>query len=111
MPAIRSAPHAILTGAAEDPDIRLDMAATMALTPRAQVALQEVSEVLDRIAHTFRLVPGDLAVVDNRVALQGLPAVQACHDGRDRWLQRTFVAADLRRSRDLRPRDSHVLVG
>jgi L-asparagine oxygenase len=106
-----STPHAVLAGAAEDPDIRLDMAATMALTPRAQLALQEVNEVLDQIAHTFRLVPGDLVTVDNRVALHGRTAIQPRYDGRDRWLQRTFVAADLRRSRDLRPRDSHVLVG
>jgi L-asparagine oxygenase len=106
-----SAPHAVLAGAAEDPDIRLDMAATTALTPRAQLALGKLGEVLDQIAHTFRLVPGDLAIVDNRVALHGRTAFQPRYDGRDRWLQRTFVAADLRRSRDLRPQDSHVLVG
>jgi L-asparagine oxygenase len=106
-----SAPHAVLAGAAEDPDIRLDMAATRALTSRARLALQEVNEVLDQIAHTFRLVPGDLAIVDNRVALHGGTAFRPRYDGRDRWLQRTFVVADLRRSRDLRPRDSHVLVG
>lgn len=106
-----SAPHAVLTGAAEDPDMRLDVAATMALTSRAQLALQEVNEVLDQIAHTLRLVPGDLAIVDNRMALHGRTAFRPRYDGRDRWLQRTLVAADLRRSRDLRPRDSHVLVG
>jgi L-asparagine oxygenase len=106
-----SVPHAILAGAAEDPDIRLDLAATTALTPRAQLALQEAGEVLGQIARTFPLVPGDLAIVDNRVALHGQTAVRPRHDGRDRWLQRTFVAADLRRSRGLRPRDSHVLVG
>jgi L-asparagine oxygenase len=106
-----SAPHAVLAGAAEDPDIRLDTAATTALTPRAQMALAEVSEALDQVAHTFRLAPGDLAIVDNRVALHGRTAFRPRYDGRDRWLQRTFVAADLRRSRDLRPQDSHVLVG
>jgi L-asparagine oxygenase len=106
-----TAPHAVLTGAAEDPDIRLDMAATVALTPRAKMALEEIDEALDRIEHTFRLAPGDLAIVDNRVALHGRTAFRPRYDGRDRWLQRTFVAADLRRSRSLRPSDSHVLMG
>jgi L-asparagine oxygenase len=106
-----TAPHAVLTGAPEDPDIRLDMAATVALTPKAKLALEEVDGALARVEHTFRLVPGDLAIVDNRVALHGRTAFRPRYDGRDRWLQRTFVSADLRRSRNLRPKDSHVLIG
>jgi L-asparagine oxygenase len=32
------------------------------------------------------------------------------YDGKDRWLQRTFVMNDLRRSRFQRPGDGYVLV-
>ena len=106
-----TAPHAVLTGAADDPDIRLDTSATVALTPQARMALEEAAEALPRIEHAVRLVPGDLAIVDNRVTLHGRTAFRPRYDGRDRWLQRTFVAADLRRSRNLRPMDSHVLTG
>jgi L-asparagine oxygenase len=60
-------------------------------------------------ALTHQLVPGDLAVVDNRVTVHGRTAFTPRYDGRDRWLQRTFAALNLRRSRGHRPGDGHVL--
>ena len=48
-------------------------------------------------------------MVDNRVTVHGRTAFRPRYDGRDRWLQRTFVAADLRRSREYRPGDGYVL--
>jgi L-asparagine oxygenase len=47
--------------------------------------------------------------VDNRVTVHGRTAFQPRYDGRDRWLQRTFALADLRRSRGYRPNDGYVL--
>ncbi|MCW2879841.1 MAG: hypothetical protein JWQ95_3941 [Sphaerisporangium sp.] len=102
-------PHAVFFGAPEDPDMRVDLAATTALTPRADMALAELGKVLDGVAHTVRLAAGDLAIVDNRVTVHGRTAFRPRYDGRDRWLQRTFVATDLRRSRDHRPLDGYVL--
>ncbi|MFB9721944.1 TauD/TfdA family dioxygenase [Planobispora longispora] len=102
-------PHGVLSGAPEDPDMRVDLAATTPLTPRAEAALAELGEVFDRSAQSVRLLPGDLVIVDNRVTVHGRTAFQPRYDGRDRWLQRTFVAVNLRRSRDHRPADGHVL--
>nr|BFE86607.1 hypothetical protein GCM10020093_092080 [Planobispora longispora] len=99
----------MLSGAPEDPDMRVDLAATTPLTPRAEAALAELGEVFDRSAQSVRLLPGDLVIVDNRVTVHGRTAFQPRYDGRDRWLQRTFVAVNLRRSRDHRPADGHVL--
>ncbi|MBC6451071.1 TauD/TfdA family dioxygenase [Actinokineospora xionganensis] len=104
-----TAPHAVFRGAPEDPDMRVDLAATTPLTPRAAAALVELAQVFDRTASVVRLAAGDLAIVDNRVAAHGRTAFQPRYDGADRWLQRTFVATDLRRSRDHRPRDGYVL--
>ena len=41
------------------------------------------------------LEAGDLLVVDNSVAVHGRTPFTARFDGTDRWLQRTFVVADL----------------
>ncbi|GAA3988754.1 clavaminate synthase family protein [Allokutzneria multivorans] len=104
-----SEPHAVLHGSPEDPDLRVDLAATTALTEQAEAALARLREAFATTTRSARLVPGDLAVVDNRVTVHGRSLFRPRYDGRDRWLQRTFVAADLRRSRDHRPGDSHVL--
>ncbi|MFE9632765.1 TauD/TfdA family dioxygenase [Streptomyces sp. NPDC006463] len=102
-------PHAVLTGAYEDPDLRVDMAATEPLTERAAAALVELQLLFERTARTARLEPGDLAVVDNRITVHGRTAFSPRFDGTDRWLQRTFVLADLRRSRAHRAGDGYVL--
>ncbi|WP_432139879.1 TauD/TfdA family dioxygenase [Streptomyces sp. bgisy154] len=102
-------PHAVLTGAVEDPDVRVDFAATRPMTDRARTALTELAELFDLTAQTVRLAPGDLAVVDNRVTVHGRTPFRPRYDGRDRWLQRSFVLTDLRRSRGLRARDGYVL--
>ena len=41
------------------------------------------------------LEPGDLLVIDNNVAVHGRSPFTARFDGHDRWLQRSFVVADL----------------
>ncbi len=101
--------HPVLFGAVEDPDLRIDLAATTPLSPRAAAAQAELARAFGALARTVKLVPGDLAIVDNRVTVHGRTAFRPRYDGADRWLQRTFVAADMRRSRGYRPRDGYVL--
>lgn len=101
--------HAVLFGAPEDPDVRVDFAATEPLTPRAGRALLELQELFDLTARTALLEPGDLAVVDNRVTVHGRTAFRPRYDGNDRWLQRSFILSDLRRSRGLRDADGYVI--
>ncbi|WP_370934477.1 TauD/TfdA family dioxygenase [Amycolatopsis sp. cg13] len=104
-------PHAVLAGAPDDPDVCVDFAATRPLSEAAAEALRQLQEELVRHSSTVRLVPGDLAVVDNRIALHGRTSFTPRYDGRDRWLQRGFALRDLRRSRELRPADGHILLG
>lgn len=87
----------------------MDFSATTAVTPEARRALVELEAAVDAASHTVRLTPGDLAIVDNRVTTHGRTAFRPRYDGGDRWLLRTFAVADLRRSRDHRPGDGHVL--
>ncbi|HEX3782014.1 MAG TPA: TauD/TfdA family dioxygenase [Pseudonocardiaceae bacterium] len=105
-----TAPHPVLFGAADDPDLRVDFAATTALTRRGTDALEELRQAFGQAAKTHYLLPGDLAIVDNHVTVHGRTAFQPRYDGQDRWLQRTFALTSLRRSRGSRPDDGHVLV-
>ncbi|MFD7912010.1 TauD/TfdA family dioxygenase [Streptomyces sp. NPDC059752] len=102
-------PRPVLSGAFEDPDIRMAQLVTAPLTPRAAAALTEFGRACETTARTLRLTPGDLVVIDNRVTVHGRTAFHPRYDGADRWLQRTYVSTDLRRSRDHRPQDGHVL--
>ncbi|WP_250306641.1 clavaminate synthase family protein [Streptomyces sp. A 4/2] len=102
-------PRPVLSGAAEDPDIRMAQLVTTPLTPRATAALTEFGRACEATARTLRLTPGDLVIIDNRVTVHGRTAFRPRYDGADRWLQRTYVTTDLRRSRDHRPHDGHIL--
>ncbi|MEV8530149.1 clavaminate synthase family protein [Streptomyces sp. NPDC052000] len=99
----------VLSGAIEDPDIRMAQLVTTPLTPRATAALAEFGRACEATARTLRLTPGDLVIIDNRVTVHGRTAFHPRYDGADRWLQRTYVTTDLRRSRDHRPHDGHIL--
>ncbi|MCX5192890.1 TauD/TfdA family dioxygenase [Streptomyces sp. NBC_00249] len=101
--------HAVLTGPAEDPDLRVDLAATRPLTGRAERALAELADVFETVGQTQVLTTGDLVIVDNRIAVHGRSRFTPRYDGSDRWLQRTFVAADVRRCRAHRAGDGNVL--
>ncbi|WP_420497451.1 TauD/TfdA family dioxygenase [Parafrankia sp. FMc2] len=104
-------PHAVLAGVPEDPDVRVDFAATKPLGSQAGEALAELATLIHQSAREVFLRPGDLAIVDNRVTMHGRSGFRPRYDGADRWLQRTFVCADLRRSRAFRPDDGYVLTG
>ncbi|MFI5735099.1 TauD/TfdA family dioxygenase [Kribbella sp. NPDC051587] len=101
--------HSILSGDADDPDLCYDQAATRATTAAGEVALAVLNEAIREHADGVRLRHGDIAIVDNRVALHGRSSFVPRYDGRDRWLQRGFAFSDLRRSRDHRPGDGEVL--
>lgn len=102
-------PRAVLRGDPDDPDLCVDQAATRPVTERAVAAMAELGELFDNSFNGLRLDAGDLAIVDNRVTVHGRSAFTPRYDGADRWLQRTFVFADLRRSRGHRPGDGYVL--
>lgn len=101
--------HSVLTGADDDPDVRVDFASTRPLDDEAATAMEELRDALCSVRTTVVLAPGDLAIVDNRIALHGRTAFTPRYDGRDRWLQRAFVHLDPRRSRPARTYNGHVL--
>jgi L-asparagine oxygenase len=94
--------HAVFSGPAQDPDILVDFNATEPLDDEARKAMNVLKERLADVARTFILRSGDLAVVDNRVTVHGRSEFIPRYDGRDRWLHRSFIHLDNRRSLGLR---------
>ncbi len=101
--------HAVLTGAREDPDIVVDFHATRPLDEAAREAMGVLRQQLAAAAQEFVLRPGDLAILDNRVTVHGRSEFVPRYDGRDRWLHRTFVHLDARRSLGARSGDSQII--
>ncbi|GAA0373369.1 TauD/TfdA family dioxygenase [Actinoallomurus spadix] len=101
--------HPVLAGAPDDPDVRVDFSATRPLDDDAGRALETLREAFDQVARTIVLTPGDLALVDNRLAIHGRTAFTPRYDGNDRWLYRTFVHLNHRVSRASRTGNGNVL--
>ncbi|OXY98209.1 TauD/TfdA family dioxygenase [Streptomyces diastatochromogenes] len=95
---VRSA-HPVLQGDLDDPNVLVDFAATHPLDERAKAAMAELREAFVETMAAHRLRVGDLAVVDNRVAVHGRTSFTPRYDGEDRWLERVYAHLDNRRSR------------
>ncbi|MEO7260733.1 MAG: TauD/TfdA family dioxygenase [Jatrophihabitantaceae bacterium] len=101
--------HAVLKGAPDDPDIRVDFCSTRPKSAAAAQAMADLSRALASVTRTLPLQAGDLAIVNNYVAVHGRTAFRPRYDGRDRWLQRCFVLLNSRPSRHVRPGGGPVL--
>ena len=88
-------PMPVLAGDPAHPTLTFDADLMVGIDPAAQEALQELRRVV-KVRHIgVALEAGDLLVVDNSAAVHGRSPFRARFDGTDRWLQRTFVVADL----------------
>ncbi|TJZ44120.1 hypothetical protein FCH28_31470 [Streptomyces piniterrae] len=94
-------PCAVLFGGTERPYLRVDPAFMTAVPgdTEATEALSALVEQLEAHLVDVALGPGDLLVVDNYRAVHGRSAFRARFDGTDRWLKKTVVTRDLRKSR------------
>ncbi|MFD9397058.1 TauD/TfdA family dioxygenase [Streptomyces sp. NPDC060000] len=101
--------HAVLDGDRDDPDIQVDFSATVPLDEEAAEALDVLRGALLDVAAMLVLQPGELAFVDNRLSVHGRTSFEPRYDGHDRWLHRTFVHLDNRRSRSHRAGNGFVL--
>lgn len=106
--ALYSPPIPVLTGDMLDPDLCIDFHALEATIEPAQEALQLFKAALEHVVIGYVLLPGDLIIIDNRIAAHARTEFKPRYDGNDRWLQRLFVVQDLRRSRGSRPHGGHI---
>ncbi|MFL5863680.1 MAG: TauD/TfdA family dioxygenase [Solirubrobacteraceae bacterium] len=89
--------------------ICVDFASTDALDAGAEAALDALAQALAQVRRTSVLQPRHIAIVDNRIALHRRTAFRPRYDGRDRWLQRTYVQLDSCKSRPVRQFDGNVM--
>ena len=85
----------LVSGTLDEPTFVFDADLTIGVDPFAERVVAEVRAAIERCQTSVVLEPGDLLVIDNNVAVHGRSPFVAKFDGTDRWLQRTFVVADL----------------
>lgn len=90
----------VLFGPRDTPYLRIDGDFTEALPgdTEAERALRECVELLDAAAERIVLEAGELAFLDNYQVVHGRDVFIPRYDGTDRWLKRTSVVRDLRRT-------------
>jgi L-asparagine oxygenase len=103
-----SSPLPVLSGPHDDPDLCVDFHAMATIRSDGAAAFEALREAMTAALIGVVLEPGDLLVVDNRVAVHGRTGFVPRYDGEDRWLRRCFAVADLRPSRGLRRPASRV---
>jgi L-asparagine oxygenase len=107
-PARYSARLPVLSGPVDDPDMCVDFHAMEPLDERGTRAFGSLREKLMRALIGVALQPGDLLIVDNRLAAHGRTGFSPRYDGTDRWLRRCFAVSDIRASRGMRYATSRV---
>jgi L-asparagine oxygenase len=92
---VLGAPMAVLGGSRQAPTLVFDADLMVGMDGEATQALAVLSSAVAAHHTGVVLEPGDLLVIDNTVAVHGRSPFTPRFDGTDRWLQRTFVVADL----------------
>lgn len=98
---VECGPVAVLTGALDDPFVRLDPLFMRPVDPDDTAAAEALAHIAERVPAAARqcvLATGDLLVIDNLRVIHGRTAYKPRFDGRDRWLQKAFVSSSLRKS-------------
>jgi Fe(II)/alpha-ketoglutarate-dependent arginine beta-hydroxylase len=102
---------AVLYGDPRDPFIRIDPYFMDPLDDdESQSALNSLIRAIDTNISEMALQPGDFLFVDNYRAVHGRKPFKAKYDGTDRWLKRTNITRDLRKSRSARATSSSHII-
>jgi L-asparagine oxygenase len=101
------APTAVLRGTGDDLEFTFDADLMVGMDPQANDALEEIRTRIEREHIGVVLEAGDMLIVDNHRAVHGRSKFAARFDGTDRWLQRTFVVANLDAS--INDRDGRII--
>ncbi|MEV6986114.1 TauD/TfdA family dioxygenase [Sphaerisporangium sp. NPDC051017] len=94
---VYSDPIAILSGPGHAPEIAVAANGVRCLTPEAADALEQLQVACraPEVASVVRLMPGQALLINNRKGLHARTQFSAQYDGRDRWLQRTYIRRSL----------------
>ncbi len=99
---VYSDPTAILSGPLHAPEIAVAANGVRCLTPDATEAFDNLQAACRApgVANVVRLAAGQAMLINNRKGLHARTMFSARFDGRDRWLQRTYIRRSLWNIRD-----------
>jgi len=102
-------PLPIIHGSESDPWLTFDQDLMFGETPEASEMIHQIVNVYyaHRISHN--LVPGEIALIDNRRAVHGRSPFFPRYDGKDRFLTRCFGTMNYEASRFARPDNGRVI--
>jgi L-asparagine oxygenase len=92
---VLSAPIRIISGPLDSPEIVISANGVHGLNPECEQALYDLQIGCREIAHQVKLEPGCALLINNRKGLHARSEFLARHDGKDRWLQRTYLRRNL----------------
>ncbi len=98
----------VLYGSLLEPDMCIHFTSMEAETVDALWALNTLKQALLKNVAAFHILPGDMLIMDNRMAAHARTLFKPQFDGSDRWLQRMFAIVDFRRSSFSRGKHKHV---
>ncbi|MFJ6016539.1 TauD/TfdA family dioxygenase [Streptomyces sp. NPDC092952] len=86
-----SDPVPMISGPESSPEVSAAANGIRADGARARDALDRLQQACRAVAHEVFLRPGEALLINNRKGLHARSPFTARYDGRDRWLQRTYV--------------------
>ncbi|MGW2562123.1 TauD/TfdA family dioxygenase [Streptomyces sp. NPDC001514] len=92
---VLSEPVPMISGHTDYPEIAISANGVRPLTSGAREALDTLQKVCGEVAHSVLLRPGQALLINNRKGVHARSTFTARYDGRDRWLQRTYVRRSL----------------
>lgn len=88
----------VLSGSLFEPEMRIHGSFMKGVNPEAQWALDMLKESLKKVSISYTLSPGDMMIINNRLAAHARSSFTPRYDGKDRWLQRMYTVVDFHRS-------------
>jgi L-asparagine oxygenase len=92
---VLSTPVGVISGPSHSPEVAISANGVRGLTGEAEEALNDLQRTCRAVAHQVRLEPGTALLINNRKGLHARSQFAARHNGRDRWLQRTYLRRSL----------------
>jgi L-asparagine oxygenase len=103
-------PLPIIYGSQEDPFLVFDQDLMKGITKEAENLKQEIIQLYYQYRTEYILSPGEILLIDNRRVVHGRSPFQPRYDGTDRFIIRSFVALDIKKSEYARSNETPRMV-
>jgi L-asparagine oxygenase len=91
-------PLPIIYGSQEDPFLVFDQDLMKGIDEEAENLKQEIIQLYYQYREEYVLSPGEILIIDNRRVVHGRSPFQPRYDGSDRFIIRSFVVLDIKKS-------------